>query len=762
MNTHKNLSFRIVFIVLCLSLTSSFGLFAQFRLDNWKTYTSLLNVTSAAVDSRGRIWAGTTGGIFIYDSSGTNSGSRFIKLGTNEGLASNDITAICADTLNKIIYAGTFEGYFEIISENLGITHITDIVNTTNLTNPVINDILIRDSLAYIGGGFGLTIFNTKQKVFVETVSMFGSFQQKPIVNKILIQGNEIWLATDAGIAEAELNSMIIDPQSWNVYDASEGLPNSAILSICFNNGSLYAITSGNLCRLDSNKFTVLDTLETWEHYNTLHSKDNVLYSSTDYAIYSLSNGNLGIVRPSQITLINGYIFTADAIIIFFNDSGIGIYQNKNLDTEAPNSPAINLFLSLDIDGMGALWAATDFDGRGKGFMKFENGEWTNFNNEKDTVLLNDSYYKISSDRKGKIFASNWGSGLCMVQQTDTGYTYKIFNNHNTPMRGIAISDDWVIAGQTATDSNGVLWITNYGLESPGPSLLAYKKDGSFVDFENCVYPTKRTFLSIAIDQSGTKWLGSGTSEPWGIMYFNENGTLDNKADDICGLLTTSNSAMLENGITSLAVDKTDALWIGFESGLCVMYNPYAVLQNSKPSMRQINLVGNQMINDIAVDALNNKWIATNTGVWVLNSDGTEVLAIITKENSKLVSDEVYAIKTNPQTGEIFFGTKKGLSVAHSLSIEPLPQFNIKCYPQPYDPEKDGELVIDGLAADASLKILTIDGGFINSLNVSGRKAVWDGRDTKGSYVSSGVYMIVASSSTTDAVSVGKFAVIRH
>ena len=56
-------------------------------------------------------------------------------------------------------------------------------------------------------------------------------------------------------------------------------------------------------------------------------------------------------------------------------------------------------------------------------------------------------------------------------------------------------------------------------------------------------------------------------------------------------------------------------------TGLSELLNPSAVLQQgNKPIFRTVILVPAQNINDIMVDALNDKWIATNDGVYVLNA----------------------------------------------------------------------------------------------------------------------------------------------
>ncbi|MBI5324479.1 MAG: hypothetical protein HZB41_04285 [Ignavibacteriae bacterium] len=737
---------------------------AQFKLDNWKIYSSLYDVRAAAVDSKGRIWAGTTGGLFVYDSSNIQ---RFHEFRNTEGLLSMVFTAVSADTLNKVVYLGTYDGYIEIMDENFHITHITDIVSA-GFPNPIINDIYLHDSLAYIGGGFGLAVFDLKQQVFVETVTKLGSFQQKTPVKQILIKDNNIWLATESGIAVANLNSQIIDPQVWKNYNSANGLiAQQPIISICFHNNSLYAAAGLNLYELVGDTFRIVREIADYENFAKLSDNNNKLYYSTKFDVYTLEDGPLQLFKQNQY--MNGHIFSDTTMILLCQTEGIKIYQDNELRVIKPNSPASNLFLSMDLDEKGNLWSATDYENRGKGFTKLSNGIWTNFTKVTYPEILDDNYYKIASDKNGKIFASNWGKGLCIVEEVDTGYVIKIINNTNSPLIGISTDVSWIITGECSADSRGNVWFSDWGRISPGPSFLSYKNDGTFSDFINCYSPTQRGFISLAIDQSGTKWFGSSPFEPHGLLYFNERNTIDDKSDDICGIITVSSettsttSKLLENAQTALAVDQFGALWIGYESGLSVLFNPSVILSSSKPlfSIRKVNMLSSQRVNDIFIDALNNKWIATNNGIWVLNPDGTETIATINKNNSPLIDDGVYSIVIDSETGTAFFGTKKGLCTARSLSVKPLENYNISCYPQPFNPNVDDYLVIDGLIADSEVKILTIDGVLVKSFTVTGRKTIWDGTDTKGNLVSNGIYMIIASSVTADGNSVGKIAVIR-
>jgi len=212
-----------------------------------------------------------------------------------------------------------------------------------------------------------------------------------------------------------------------------------------------------------------------------------------------------------------------------------------------------------------------------------------------------------------------------------------------------------------------------------------------------------------------------------------------------------------------LVVDKVGYVWIGTPRGVSVVVNPSQVLNGNLNNLtiRSLSrLIGEINVNDIMVDALNNKWIATSNGVWVLNPEASDTIAYINKGNSALPDNDILSISTNPNNGTVYFATKFGLYEAKSLSVAPVPDYDIRCYPQPFNPAVDKELIIDGLADFSEVRILTAGGELINSLNTSSRKTIWDGMDKNGKKVKSGIYLLVATSASSKVSSVQKIAII--
>ena len=167
----------------------------------------------------------------------------------------------------------------------------------------------------------------------------------------------------------------------------------------------------------------------------------------------------------------------------------------------------------------------------------------------------------------------------------------------------------------------------------------------------------------------------------------------------------------------------------------------------------------------IAIDGANRKWIGTNNnGVYLISADNMTQLQHFTKDNSPLISNTVQAIIINQTTGEVFFGTDKGLCSFISDATETNAEMttdNVWAYPNPVTPNYTGPINITGLSYNANVKIIASTGALINEGRSNGGSYTWDGNDTKGRRVSSGIYMVVTATQTGEKGTVCKIAVIR-
>lgn len=743
-----------IFIVILFAT----NLFSQepFNLDNWKAHTSIINVKSSIVDLDGDIWCATDGGVFEY-----NQDDGIINVFRNiNGLLSISSNAIGIEPSSGNIFIGSQDGYIDIIdSKNNEITHITDIA-VFDIPNPIINKFLFIGELLYVAGGFGISVFNISEQVFEESILKLGDFPQNTEIFDIEIFDNKLWAATINGLAYADINSLLVDPNSWTNFTIESGLPDAPVLDILIKNEELFVISENQIFQFNNSQFNSL--FQVPSNINSAIIRNDDILVSTESEIYSF-NSQAKLTEeifPATINSIN--LGPSNDLIINLANSGFALWD-MNLKTHfIPNSPQSNNFESLTVDSRGNIWGSLSRELAGDGITVLKNDTWENYNQAIYNGLIDNKYHFIEELSNGHIISTNYGSGAIIINTDSEEFDFTLYDSSNTPM--IGLDGPFLICGQPHTDISGRTWFPIMGLGEQGPAFVMIDQDGKFHVYNNRVSRLYRYFFRTTVDLAGTAWFGTwilGESQR-GIYYLNITNTPENENDDIFGMISTSDYPdLISNSQTDMETDKLGLVWIGTQSGLNVIINPTAVLNNSQLIIRNVNLLAGQFINDIMIDALNFKWIATDSGVWVLNEDATDIIINITTENSELPTNEIISLAQDPNSGKIYFGTNQGLFEAQSLSVEPLSDYDITCYPQPFNPNNHKELIIEGLAPQTELRILTTNGQLIHSQFVRSRRTIWNGKDNNGNDVANGVYLIVAASENTENASVQKIAVVR-
>ena len=216
-------------------------------------------------------------------------------------------------------------------------------------------------------------------------------------------------------------------------------------------------------------------------------------------------------------------------------------------------------------------------------------------------------------------------------------------------------------------------------------------------------------------------------------------------------------------------------MWIGTSAGPLLL--PQSYIGNANPVFTQVKVPRNDGTNyadyllsgvnitAIVVDGANRKWFATSSnGIYVMDSDNITQVYHFTAENSPLLSNSIESMAYNPQSGEIFIGTDKGLCSYMSdasQSNENMTDDTVYAYPNPVSPDYNGPIVITGLSYDADVKIVTSNGVLVHQGRSTGGMYTWDGTDLKGKRVASGIYMVETATSTGKKGTVCKIAVVR-
>ncbi len=736
-------------ISLSVAILISVSSFPQ-QQSNWQNYADMKSVKDIAATSTG-IWSAAQGGAYFYNT----SDSIFNTYSKSDGLNGTELTSIGIDNYNKIWF-GSANGLIDVYDpQTNSFRSILDIYNSDK-TSKKINDITIAGDTIYVATDFGISLIDSKSYLFYDTYFKFGSFTSNIKVNNILFT-NLIYASTESGVViqKAEATNLSA-PESWNVFDQASGLPTGGSNVIGFYSSTLIAGTNSGLYSFNGS---------TWQQYLNLTgvkiidllSIGNILYILSPSKIYSYDGTNLSEVwttssQPAKLS----YHQSAGLIVA----TKLGIYVNDNFIY--PNGPAANQFPNMTVDREGNLWSASGKDVTGVGVYKYNRSEWEIYDVQHYPELFTNAYYSIFSSSDNSIFAGSWGQGFSKI--TNSGITR--FHSGNTGMIGIPNNLNFIVITGFAEDSKGNIWVLNLNA-ADSKSLYVFTSD-SMYSFRNPLeqHSGFSEVENLVIDQYGTKWYTMGNEGSLGLFYFNEKGTYEDPTDDVYGYITT-NKGLTSNAIYSLAIDRRGDLWVGTSLGVNIITNLNTVLTSSNPQIKITSAfsVRQQTINALVVDPLNQKWLGTNQGLFLLSTDGTQLLATLDTKNSPLLSDQIESLAIDEETGTVYVGTASGLTSFDTPSILPVETFNgLNIYPNPLVISDGSKLVtIDGLIRNTDIKIVTVSGKLIREFSSpGGRTAFWDGRDDDGNLVSSGVYIIIAFDQEGNSVETGKIAVLRE
>lgn len=723
---------------------------------NWKNYTSLKNVQDVIIYDGG-FWSAANGGAYSYSSSSAD----FAVLHKSEGLKGLSLTSVTIDSLGRVWF-GSAEGVIDIYNPNeKSFDVILDIFNS-NQTNKRINDLAFSGDTIIVSTDYGVSLIDVNSFLFYDTFFKFGDFTTNTRVNSTLKSGL-FYVCTDEGIAIQKPGAVNLSaPESWNVYSMQQGLPSDKTLKAGLFQNNLIVSTDKGISMFSNGSWSNFIIELTNKNINDFQISGDSILILSDNNIYIYYNSVLNQIYHSESNLTRiqsrpdfGTVCASNNGTLFLNNELVG-------DFISPNAPPVNQFPSISVDSKSKLWSASGKDGRGMGYYTYDENDWQVFNTSNvPNMPTNDIYSAYTTGASG--YLGFWGSGFLEVN----GDTRKFYNSGNTIMRGIPDNPNFIVITGFGNDSRNNLWILNYWSVDRS-NLYMLTPDSIWYGF---TIPAAQGRVlnghdNLAIDPYDTKWFNCLDVSRLGLFYFNENKTYDDPSDDKSDYLTTANG-LNTNDIRDIVVDRRGDVWIGTSLGVNTISNTSSVLSGSSSGLdiRSVFVLRQQAINAIAVDPINQKWIGTNEGLLLVNSDGSKLLATFTSQNSALLSNTIRSIAIDENKGIVYAGSDEGLTSFETPYIKPAESFDkLFIYPNPFTISTGENLVtIDGLVRDSEIKVITINGTLVTQFfSPGGRTAYWDGKDDNGDLVSTGVYIIVAFDSEGNNVVTGKVAVLRE
>lgn len=452
--------------------------------------------------------------------------------------------------------------------------------------------------------------------------------------------------------------------------------------------------------------------------------------------------------------------------------------------TLQPIGPKYNYFGFLKMKD-GKLFSASTNSGSSavrEGTVQIlDNGEWsflqddmTGVDGTEGSLWMFVNTYSVDVDPRDSkhIFV---GARTGLFEYND-GKLVKYYHKDNSILNPATSSNRYVIVPNVLYDAEGNLWLLQQQvLEN---SIMEITTDGELHSlYQEMLMDTDNKSLAglsgMIMDSRGLLWFVNNYWETPSFYCF-DPGT--KKIVNYMTTLVNQDGVIADTYIPHcLAEDMDGNLWLGCQAGLYLIEASTIgsqlqyVTQVKVPRNDGTNyadyLMDGVNISCIAVDQANRKWIGTNgAGLYLISADNMEQLENFTASNSPLLSDNIESIAINDETGEVYIGTDRGLcsymSDATAVSIE-MTKDDVYAYPNPVVSGYDGLITIVGLTRDADVKILTVNGQLVAQGRSNGGSFTWNGCDSRGHRVASGVYMVATAKSDGTKGTVCKIAVIR-
>ncbi len=711
----------------------------------------------------GKIYCASSDGLFSYNKL-DNSIERLTRV---QGLSDVGISRIRYSSQANALLIGYTNGNLDMVLPD-GVVNISDIKRSGILGDKKINNIMFINQYAYLACGFGIVVLDLNKREVKDTY-LIGANGTELEVLAVASDGTNIYAATKTGLHQGALNNPnLANFASWsritqlpasrfNAVAAFQGKLMVNQSNAAANTDTMYVFDGTNWSKLSGggnsttymieaqqNRFVVTNYFSVRTYDTSFNNTDNI-----DGTVYTDPN-------PRQAVMDNeGTTWIADAV-----KGLVRVNANKTSEAITPNGPNKNLVYNMQFANDN-LWVVTGGRNsstgplyRVEGVYNYSDYQWYSYNSKNQVGALDTVFDLVSvaidpSDSK-HIFVGSWGRGVVELQN---GVNQKFYTPDNSPLKIADLGFYWVPVGGTTFDTDGNLWVSNAYTSTP---LLVKKKDNTWETYSFPGVVTSPNMGAITVDEFGQKWIILGQSG--GILVFNDNNTLSNKSDDRSKLLNTEpgKGALPSKQVLVITNDKDGELWVGTDKGVAVFYSPGSVFSGSNFDAQQIliqqdgfnqYLLESEQVNTIVVDAANRKWIGTQAGgAFLMSPDGTQQLQHFTFSNSPLPSNDIQSIAIDDKTGEIYFGTSKGIVSYRGTATEAKEKCSdVYAFPNPVKNSYRGAIAIKGVVGNGNVKITDVSGNLVFETTATGGQAMWNGTNFAGERVQTGVYLVFST-----------------
>ena len=580
-----------------------------------------------------------------------------------------------------------------------------------------------------------------------------------------------IFMATEQGVIAGDLSpgNNLMDFRNWTRFNSDQGLYQEKCHEIESFGEDVYVVQN------DSTIFKYIDS--NWErsleeisgNIISVKSNNSILTITQQDRVYYINSGQ-GIQQVSDELLLSAQNAISVSEDIYVADFINGLIHLRSTSSEVirPSGPFSNdVYRIHDFEG-NVLVVPKGYDDQYQplrntsGFYYFHEGLWQNYNNSggygyislPDVKDLVDISYNPVHD---KVYFASFGYGILEWDKDNVFYVY------DDKVPGITLINSnppgpYILVPAIDTDQSGKIWMANY---QTGLPLHEFEYPDIWNGYS--IPATGSSYITdLIVTTDNYNWLIVNPTFGGGIIVYDEENGMIRKLTSQEG-----NGNLPDNTVNTIVEDLEGQIWIGTNDGIAYFPFPFLVFEDTdfdavRPIYEGSYLFKDESITSLEIDGGNRKWIGTNKGAWLFGPDGTELVVNFDQKNSPILSEKIIDIEVNQVTGEVFFGTDKGLiSYRGDAVASEEKHSNVKIFPNPVPPTFNGIVGIEGLPFNSIVKITDITGNLVYQTRSEGGMATWNVVDLNGERPDTGIYLVFSSTEDGNDTFVGKLAIVK-
>jgi ligand-binding sensor domain-containing protein len=746
---------KLTALILVLLATWSAQAQTNIATGAWRIHLPYYSVTGIA-ESEKFIYVTSSVGLYRYDK---KSGEVEILSKVN-GFSDVQVAVIGVSPENEV-FIGYDNTNIDILKNGI-VSNISDIFRKQIVGVKQINDVTFIDRRAYVSCSFGIVVIDLNRMEVIDSYLNIGPNGSVLNILGFQQQDDLYYAATPEGIYTAAVTGVnLSDFNNWSLT-----YPFNSSNYLTQHEGALYVVADNRLRRLENGSWLEVDSDGVdydFRHVGSYHDRliasrsDAIMvYQGTDTRVINARETRYAIMDEENSVWTGGF-FTG---LIKVDQAGQFSYLT-------PNGPFKSSIYELrghkneiwgTSGGFSQTWAPVFENG---GYYHYKDAKWRNLDR---SIVALDTMYDFTAieidQASGEVWLGTHGVGIVRMNPDGT-YKDKFTSENSTLNPG---AGSFTMCLGLGLDEERNLWVANY---LGDPAVSVRKPNGDWIGFD----VPENQLGEMVIDRFNQKWMVIPRDETKGIYVMQEvdleNGTFIGRTlSDQSG-----QGGLPSNTVNALALDADGEVWVGTDQGIAIFTNPFVIFDPDadndafRPTIddgQDIGyLLGTQVVNDIKVDPANRKWVATNNGAWLVSANGQEVLLHFTSENSPLLTNQVRCVGINGVTGEVFFGTSKGIiSYRGDATKGDDTHGEVVVFPNPVKETYEGLITITGLPDNAGVKITDIAGRVVYETLANGGTATWDGRSFDGRKPQTGVYLVFSTNRDGEDAVVSKFLLV--